>query len=516
MNAGTKEQEISSILHSVTLMLPDASSDSGWSIKECAVDVLNMTYRHSMIPDGAVVLYGTIAILTGDADQARALVQRDKDRRNATQPYRLASVGSTFANPDEDWAGRLIESVGLKGASVGGAKISELHANFFINAFGATSQDFLMLMARARCAVRAQYGIELRPEVRFVGFDGWARLMSLEARVESARRGSLCAHVNRKRFAGEVVGVLLGGRSAERAVSLKTGDALASALKKEGHKVRVYDIPSQLQDLIKERPAAVLLGLHGGDGEDGTIQGFLEMLGIPYTGSGVLASSLAMDKHRAKTVMQAAGVRVPKGVLLDARHLTKEDALALLQVAGLSAPWIVKANDAGSSCGVHLCHDEQGLDGALEDIVLMVGQGHASSALIEAVLPGPEYSVGFFGDRCLGAVEITPAQEFYDFHAKYESQETSYTRVDGALARDLGSIAFDAWRALGCRGVGRVDVMADEDGVLHVLEVNTIPGMTSTSIVPKLAHEHGVSFERFASLMVSEATTDVEVRRGLL
>jgi len=179
MNAGTRETELSTILRQVELMLPDEPRMVTMTPTE-----LNMSYRHCALPTGAVVVAGTIEVQEGDVSQAQAAMKADKDRRNLTQPYRLASAGSTFANPEGDAAGRLIEAVGLKGFGIGGARISELHANFFINEGDASADDFLKLMATARVRVRNEFGIELKPEVQFVGFDGWTRLKQLEEEVE--------------------------------------------------------------------------------------------------------------------------------------------------------------------------------------------------------------------------------------------------------------------------------------------------------------------------------------------
>ncbi len=180
-NAGTRAQEIASILRRVSLLVPSAK---GWSYEEHPAEALQLSYRHAALPEGALVVGGVIALAVGDADAARERVRADKERRNLTQPYRLASVGSTFANPPGDYAGRLIEAVGLKGHAIGGAQVSALHANFLINREGATAQDFLRLMARARVRVRQRFGVTLRPEVQFVGFDGWAALDELERHEE--------------------------------------------------------------------------------------------------------------------------------------------------------------------------------------------------------------------------------------------------------------------------------------------------------------------------------------------
>lgn len=181
MNAGTKEAELSEVLLDAEVIEPDGD---GFRRRTRSVDELALSYRHSGLADDAVVLGGRIRVRKGDVDQARQHVRSDKARRNRTQPYKLASVGSTFANPEGDYAGRVIEEVGLKGHAIGGARISELHANFFINENQATAEDFLRLMALARSRVRHKFGLELRPEVKFVGFDGYKRLLDYERRLE--------------------------------------------------------------------------------------------------------------------------------------------------------------------------------------------------------------------------------------------------------------------------------------------------------------------------------------------
>lgn len=183
LNAGTREKELAAIIESVWLATPD-SQKRCWTVEKKPASALAMGYRRAELAPGSLVIGGVVRVERGDVELARARVKADKERRNQTQPYRLASVGSTFANPPGDYAGRLIEAVGLKGQSVGGARISSLHANFFINEDGATAEDFLRLMALARHRVRRDFGIELRPEVKFVGFDGRSRMSDLERELE--------------------------------------------------------------------------------------------------------------------------------------------------------------------------------------------------------------------------------------------------------------------------------------------------------------------------------------------
>ena len=319
------------------------------------------------------------------------------------------------------------------------------------------------------------------------------------------------------RWRGQPVGVLMGGQGAERDVSLTTGQALVDALAEGGYEVTPYDLPRDLHDLIAARPAAVALGLHG-DGEDGTVQGLLELLQIPYTGAGVLASALAMDKARARAVMAAAGAPIASGATLH-DELREPEALAAWLA---EQPWAtggvaLKANDAGSSRGVFVLEPGEDVAGPLAELTEMIADGLATGLLVEKRLGGPEYSVGFFDHVGLGAIRIQPAAGFYDYHAKYQAADTAYDPVeDEALQAELERVARIAWGALGCRGVGRVDLMAtapERPQDVRVLEVNTIPGMTATSLVPKLAARRGVDFVAFAELMLAAATTDARYHR---
>lgn len=324
-------------------------------------------------------------------------------------------------------------------------------------------------------------------------------------------------HIDKKRFEGRRVGVVTGGQSSERDISLKTGRGFAEALRELGYDTEVYDVPKDLDRLATERPAAVLLGLHGGAGENGVLQGYLETLGIPYTGSGVLASALAMDKGRCKAVFRDAGVDCPAGIRLAGHgELDFEAINARLDAEGLELPLVVKPNDEGSSVGVHLCTEETAFAEALDDLWGREVREGTQAILIEQFLDGPEYTVGFFDEVCLGSIEVTPNEAFYDFKAKYESSETRYEPVeDGALKSRLETIGRHAYNAVGCRGVARVDIKANRGAnalELYALEVNTIPGMTATSLVPKLAQAHGISFAEFTELMLAAA--DCEMHWG--
>lgn len=311
----------------------------------------------------------------------------------------------------------------------------------------------------------------------------------------------MLSHVDLSPFKGKRVGVLLGGDTDERDVSLNTGRAFVNALKASGYDVAQYDLPADLSRLMDERPAAVIIGLHGGSGENGEIQGFLQMLGIPYTGSGVMASAIAMDKARTKALLRAQGVPTPTGTYLGAAEFDADAGQDYLRTVAL--PCVVKVNDAGSSVGVYLCDDPDSFVAACKSVAVHLTEEPTSGVLFEDVVRGPEYSVGFFDDVFMGAIKISPAAQFYDYEAKYESDTTEYDFVeDAGLLVKLETLGRATYRALGCRGVARVDLIGNSEE-LCVLEVNTIPGMTATSLIPKMASRHGIEFNRFTEMMLA-------------
>lgn len=321
--------------------------------------------------------------------------------------------------------------------------------------------------------------------------------------------------IDTSRFEGRRVGVAYGGRSPERPVSLETGEALAEALRAQGYDVEEYDFPDALDRVVENPPAAVLLAFHGGAGENGTIQGFFETLGVPYTGSGVLASALALDKARSKALFREAGMMTPASGRLspdEAADIDEGGVENWMRRNDLEPPVVVKPTDGGSSQGVAICQTLTDATSAVQAAGREGTHSPSSGVLVEDFVDGEEYTVGFFGSECLGSLQVIPGEEFYDYQAKYESNETRYEIVEKpSLSQRLEAAGRLACETLGCRGVARVDFIAHDDRgdqVLYALEVNTIPGMTATSLVPKLAKHRGVSFEEFAELMISAATCD--------
>ncbi|MFZ4833500.1 D-alanine--D-alanine ligase [Rouxiella sp. Mn2063] len=303
----------------------------------------------------------------------------------------------------------------------------------------------------------------------------------------------------------EKVAVLFGGTSAERDVSLNSGAAVLAGLKEAGIDAHAIDTKTfDVTQLKQQGFEKVFIALHGRGGEDGTLQGTLEQIGLPYTGSGVMASALTMDKFRTKLVWQALGLPVAPFVALNRKQLALiEQGPIAENIAKLGLPLIVKPSREGSSVGMSKVSSAEELLPALEE-----GFRHDDNVLIEKWLSGPEYTVAIIGDNVMPSIRIQPAGVFYDYQAKYISDETQYFCPSGLSAeqeKQLSEIALQAYQALDCSGWGRVDVMQDSDGGFNLLEVNTSPGMTSHSLVPMAAKHAGLSFSQLVARILELA-----------
>ncbi|MBB4286654.1 D-alanine--D-alanine ligase [Roseospira goensis] len=303
------------------------------------------------------------------------------------------------------------------------------------------------------------------------------------------------------------VTVLMGGFSAERDVSLNSGAAATEALRASGHTVTVHDVTRDLDALLRvlreSRPDVVFNALHGRFGEDGRIQGILDILGLPYTHSGALASAMAMDKPTAKAVFADHGIPIAEHVVVGA------EAFADPGVEPMPRPYVIKPLNEGSSVHVHVI-----LEGSNALAALRQDWPFGSRAMVERFIPGRELTVAVMGQgadiRPLAVTEITTARGFYDYDAKYVAGGSVHT-LPADLAPDVATASLDlavrAHRALGCRGVSRTDLRYDGE-TLYVLEVNTQPGMTATSLVPEQAAHVGIPFPDLCAWMVEAATCD--------
>ncbi|MBU3889260.1 D-alanine--D-alanine ligase [Methylosinus sp. KRF6] len=302
------------------------------------------------------------------------------------------------------------------------------------------------------------------------------------------------------------VAVLMGGFSCEREVSLRSGEASAKALESVGYRVTRVDVGRDVAEVLaKLAPDVAFNALHGRFGEDGAIQGVLEILRIPYTHSGVLASSLAMKKDVAKSVMAAAGVPVPRGRVVHRLEAAKAHAL--------EPPYVLKPVSEGSSFGVFIV--KEGRSHPPQELA-SADWRHGDLMLAENFVDGRELTCAVMGDRPLDVIEILPvSEEFYGFDAKYAkggSKHVLPANLKQNIYQEVQQLALEAHRALGCRGVSRADFRYDDrpegTGELVVLEVNTQPGMTETSLVPEMAAHAGYSFGELVRWMVEDASCD--------
>ena len=300
------------------------------------------------------------------------------------------------------------------------------------------------------------------------------------------------------------VAVLMGGWSSEREVSLNSGNACAGALESVGYRVTRVDVDRNVSATLGAlRPDVAFNALHGPYGEDGTIQGILEVLGIPYTHSGVLSSALAMNKHMAKIVMSAAGIPVPTGMTVDRREAAKAHVF--------EPPYVLKPVAEGSSYGVFIV--EVGANAPPAELS-SPDWTYGETLLAEKFVHGRELTCAVMGDRALDVIDIRAADGgWYDYHAKYSKGGSIHilpAELKGNIYQRIQELSLMAHKALGCRGVSRADLRYDDrpggTGELVVLEVNTQPGMTETSLVPELAAHAGMSFGELVRWMVEDAS----------
>lgn len=289
----------------------------------------------------------------------------------------------------------------------------------------------------------------------------------------------------KKRVAGlGRVAVLAGGRSAERAVSLKSGRAVHDALRSLGVLAELVD-PSEHKVEVLRGFDVCFIALHGRGGEDGVIQGVLEHLGVPYTGSGVMASAIGMDKVKTKMIWRAAGLSTP------------DFYVAGQPMTELSFPLMVKPAHEGSSIGMRKVDDAEQLADAIAE-----AEKFDTEVLVEQWIQGAEFTVAILNGEALPAIRLETPNRFYDYEAKYEANTTRYLcpcGLDAEQEKALQALALEAFNQIGCRGWGRVDVMQDEQGKFYLLEVNTVPGMTDHSLVPMAAKAAGRDFPQLVA-----------------
>lgn len=320
------------------------------------------------------------------------------------------------------------------------------------------------------------------------------------------------------------IGVLMGGLSSERDVSMRSGLAIYQALQELGYDAVPIDVDRDIAGVLrKEKIKLAFLALHGGTGENGAMQGLLDVLGIPYTGSGILASALAMDKEASKKMFIQHGIKVsPYMVVRKAKGHGKHKGSGKKKDGGtdmtgayifpdfpepsFDLPWVVKPAAEGSSVGVSMVKDAGSLTSCLEKTFAL-----GRRLLVEKFIKGKEIHIGILGNRVLGGVEVRPSLEFYNYEAKYTSGLTDYIippEIDGMVYENVSNMALKAHHSIGCSGASRVDFIVDDNNVPYILEVNTLPGMTETSLLPKIAGFAGLSFKDLVEEIIRLAVKD--------
>ena len=439
---------------------------------------LHWGYRTSDLPEDVILTAAILQLKPTTPESELAAIRAEQQQRREREPSGR-TAGCMFRNVSElDPAGKLIDRAGLKGAAVGGAAVSCEHANYLLNRGDATEHDVVTLMQLIRQRVADETGLYLEPEVRF------------------ANPGSLEAI--RKQPAAPQVALLKGGTSTEREISLRSGAAVAAALRNAG--LEVTEIDLKKCEVTPEMRAAdvVYPVLHGGFGEDGGIQRELEQAGLAFVGSGSAASRLVMDKLATKRLLRDRGLPTAPWAEITREHPAFPE--------GLKFPVVIKAPNQGSSIGIVKVDRAADWEAALEREF-----AYDDTLLVEQFIDGSELTVPLVGGRALPVIEIHTPHGFYDFDAKYVYQHgrTAYAcppdTLPEALQREAQRLALAFSEAAGCRDLLRVDFMADRAGRLYILEGNTLPGCTATSLVPKAARVAGLSFERLTAGLVRAA-----------
>ena len=436
-------------------------------------DDFKVSYRSVKNAENIWFLSCNLQLQKGNILESQQKIKALLETRAKTQPTNQPSCGSVFKNPKGDYAARLIEATGLKGYSIGGACVSPKHANFIVNIGNSTAADIEHLIYYVQNKVKEHQGVELQTEVCMVG----------EHQVETQDIATLPFSEKFGRVA-----VLMGGSAAERTVSLRSGAAVYDALKRKGVDAIAIDvISSPIDALAGTKVDRVFNIIHGRGGEDGVLQGVLEVMAIPYTGSGVMASALTMDKLRTKLCWQGYGLITPKWFLLQ----DENDLDACIEKLGF--PVIVKPAQEGSSIGMSKANSRDELLKALK-----VALEYRCDVYAESWVTGKEYTVAVLNNEALPVIRLETPNTFYDYEAKYNATTTQYHCPAGLSQEQeqfIRSLAVTAGKVVGAKGWARVDVFIDETGQYQLIEINTVPGMTDHSLVPMAAKQAGIDFD---------------------
>ena len=464
MNAGAYKSCLFDVLESVRFLSEDGQ------IQELPAKEIEHAYRSCPFFKNHLALSAVFRVYSEDREKIREKMNELREKRMVTQTQ-SPSAGCAFKNPEGGSAGQIIDSLGMKGMAVNGAQISDKHANFLINRNNATAKDVLTLIQTIRDKVYAERGIKLETEVMIVGDD-------LEMKDKKIN-----------------VTVFAGGISSERSVSLASGKMVVEALRSKGYEVNVVDPDPVKGWTLPENTDVVFLALHGTYGEDGQVQAELDRLGVPYTGCGAEASRIGFDKLLTRQRCEAAGIRMPRALVLD-QPLEK-------MPEGWKPPVVLKPTREGSSVGLQLVDKEEDFAPALKAVLKFGGV-----AIMEERIFGRELAAGILEGKPLPLVEICPKSGVYDFTSKYTKGHTVYicpAVVDEEIKTQAQQMALRTFNAVGCKDYARVDILLDKEGLCWVLEINTLPGMCETSLMPQAASAAGITYSELCSKMVQLA-----------
>ena len=475
MNAGANQTEISRFVRKINGINLRNGSSYHWKKGDGI-----WAYRTSPVPAEILVTSVELELPQAVTDEEMLRIQQEKDRRKAVTP-RGRSAGSTFRNPENTVAGILLEKAGCKKIKSADVHVSEQHANWIVSDPAdspASEKDFISVLMQMKQAVFRHYHINLQTELCF-------------ADAESER---LVKNMDRKLK----IAVLKGGTSSEREVSLISGSAVAEALRSAGHEVVEYDILKPEITPEMRKADVIYPVLHGGFGEDGTLQKVMENENLRFVGCPSRACIDAMDKVISKQIMEKAGIRNARYYVTDSSEIPIPD--------GFSLPLIVKPPCEGSTFGLTLVESEDQWNDALK-----LALEHDRHALIEEYIQGIEATVSIIDGKAMPLVEIRYPGKLYDYDAKYTHAlgDTQYicppTGISEAAQKEAQELSLAFYHAVGARDMLRVDVIIGNDDKVWVLEGNTLPGCTPSSLLPKAAAAAGISFPQLCSTLAFAA-----------
>ncbi|MBR1966363.1 MAG: UDP-N-acetylmuramate dehydrogenase [Lentisphaeria bacterium] len=472
MNAGAREDDMANHVVEIFGCYRDGS------VYHAVKEDIEWSYRHTSLPEDVIITGASMRLVPAVSEVEKKAVQQELELRRSHEP-KGRTAGCMFKNiSSEDSAGKLIDMVNLKGTLSGGARISEEHANFIVNFDNASEKDVLDLMKKARQSVAEMFNVYLVPEVIFMNPESEKELLAAPAPLK--------------------VAVLKGGNSSEREVSLRSGAAVAQALRNGNYDVAEIDLQKcEVTDEMR-RADVVYVVLHGGFGEGGGIQELMEQENIAFVGSGSAACELVMDKIESKKLADSASIPTAKWCILTAENRKLP--------ADFTFPLVLKAPNEGSTIGIELVKKAEDFEAALEREFKF-----APEILAEEFVKGVEITVPVVNDTVLPAIEIASPSQFYDYDAKYlyKNGRTQYFCPVKSLSDEVvakaSDYALEFYKKAGCRDILRVDFIVTADGVPYFLEGNGIPGCTATSLVPKAAKVAGISFEQMTGTLVVKA-----------